>query len=58
MAHGFHELRRKMARERRARNAAEAARMLADMRLHREEKGGAAERSKTRRRARRRGTAS
>jgi hypothetical protein len=49
MAHGFHELRRKMARERRARNAAEAARVLADMRLHREGKGGAAERSKTRR---------
>ena len=36
MAHGIHELRSKMALERRTRNAAEAARMLADMTLHRE----------------------
>jgi hypothetical protein len=58
MAHSFDELRSRMAPERRGRNAAEAARVLPDMTLHRGVKGGAAKRSKTRRRARRRGTAS
>lgn len=58
MAHSFNELRSKMAPERRARNASEAARILAHMTPHRGVKGAGAERSKTRRRARRPGTAS
>ena len=47
MAHSFSELRSKMALERRTQNAAEAARILADMTLRRGVKGGAANRSKT-----------